>query len=120
MTVLIIDDNPSVRRLIQRAIRPIATEIWECEDGIGALAAFNAHRPDLILMDVRMPKMGGLAATRQILQSHPLARIVIVTDCDDEETRTAATEAGACGFASKQDLTELTEIIARTKYLAQL
>jgi CheY-like chemotaxis protein len=114
MTVLIVEDNVSVRRLLRRAVEQIATQIWECGDGAEALAAYNEQRPDLVLMDVRMPIMDGLAATRQIRRSDPAARIIIVTDCDDEETRAAASEAGAWGYALKQDLTILEALIGRS------
>ena len=56
--------------------------------------------------------MDGLIATRQIRKFDPAARIIIVTDCEDEETRAAARKAGACGFAVKQDLTTLEALIA--------
>lgn len=113
MTVLIVEDNAGVRRLLRRAVQQIATEIWECGDGVEALAAYGEHLPDLVLMDVRMPIMDGLAATRQIRKAYPQARIIIVTDCDDEETRAAANEAGAWGYALKQDLTTLEALIRR-------
>jgi DNA-binding response OmpR family regulator len=113
MTVLMVEDNARVRQLLRRAINEIATQIWECEDGADALSFYNNHRPDVVLMDVRMPRMDGLAATRQIRQAHPTARIVIVTDCDDEELRVAAREAGACDYALKQDLTGLASLIGK-------
>ena len=112
MTVLIVEDNASVRRILQRAIHQVATQIWECNDGADALSFYNDHRPDIVLMDIRMPRMDGLVATRQIRQIHPTARIVIVTDCDDEELRVAAREAGACGYALKQNLTELASLLS--------
>ena len=114
MTVLIVEDNASVRRLLRRAVQQIATEIWECSDGVEALTAYAEYLPDLVLMDVRMPIMDGLAATRQIRKAHPQARIIIVTDCDDEDMRAAASEAGASGYILKQDLTTLEALIGRS------
>jgi CheY-like chemotaxis protein len=113
MTVLIVEDNASVRRLLRRAVQQIATEIWECVDGAEALAVYSEQLPDVVLMDVRMPTMNGLAATRQIRKADPQARIIIVTDCDDEETRAAAREAGAWAYVLKQDLTTLEALIRR-------
>ena len=111
MTVLIVDDNPGVRRLLRRVVLDTATTVWECTDGAEALAAYAERLPDIVLMDIRMSRMDGLVATRQIRESHPEARVVMVTDYDDEDLRKAASEAGACGYALKQNLTELSSLI---------
>lgn len=107
MTILIVEDNPTVRRLIRRATSDIAENIVECEDGADSLAAYALCRPDLVLMDVRMPRMDGLTATRQLLREHPEAKVIILTDYNEDELRTAAREAGACAYALKHDLNEL-------------
>ena len=62
-------------------------------------------------MDVRIPGMDGLTATRQLKRVYPIARIFIVTDYDNDEMRNTAFEAGACGYALKQNLTELEGMI---------
>jgi two-component system response regulator DegU len=111
MTILIVEDNPTVRRLIRRATSDIADQILECDDGADALGLYTTHRPDVVLMDVRMPRMDGLSATREILRYHPGARIIIVTDYDDDELRNAAREAGACAYALKHNLTELDAVL---------
>jgi len=111
MTVLIVDDNPGVRRLLRRVVLDTASTVEECSDGAEALAVYAALRPDIVLMDIRMSNMDGLAATRQIREFHPEARVVMVTDYDDEDLRKAASEAGACGYALKQNLTELPGLI---------
>jgi CheY-like chemotaxis protein len=111
MTLLIVEDNPTVRKLIRRAAADVAEAIAECEDGAYSLAAYEAHRPDVVLMDVRMPLMDGLTATRLLLKHHPEARIVILTDYNDDEVREAARDAGACAYALKNNLTELDDIL---------
>jgi CheY-like chemotaxis protein len=111
MTVLIVDDNAAIRRLLRRAVIDTASDVWECSDGSEALAVYTDYRPDIVLMDIRMPRMDGLTATRQIRQFHPTARVVMVTDYDDEDLRNAASEAGACGYALKQNLTNLAGLI---------
>ena len=111
MKILIVEDNPTVRKLIRRATTDIADEMFEREDGADALAAYETCHPDIVLMDVKMPRMDGLTATRQVLRSHPKARIVIVTDYDDDELRRAAREAGACAYALKNNLTDLEAIL---------
>ncbi len=111
MKILIVDDNPTVRRLIRQAVREIAEETRECSDGNQSLAAYADFQPDLVLMDIRMPGMDGLTATKQLKRAYPSARIFIVTDYDDDEVRNAAQEAGACGYALKQNLTGLEDLI---------
>ena len=114
MTVLIVEDNASVRRLLRRAIQSVATDVWECADGSWALPSYRDHRPDIVLMDVRLPILDGIAATRLIRNFDAAARIIIVTDCDDEETRVEASEAGSCGYALKQDLTSLEALMVQS------
>ena len=109
--ILIVDDNVSVRRLIRQVVEEIAHDIYECSDGDQSLKAYMELQPDLVLMDVRMPGMDGLTATRLLKKTDPSARIIIVTDYDDEEVRSAAREAGACAYALKQNLTLLEEVI---------
>ena len=111
MKLLIVEDNASVRKLIRRATADIAEETIEREDGADALEAYEKHLPDVVLMDVKMPRMDGLTASRHILQRYPHARIVIVTDYDDDELRDAVRELGACAYASKNNLTDLEALI---------
>jgi len=111
MNVLIVDDNASVRRLLRRAISAEASFIWECGDGADAERAYGEHKPDIVLMDVRMSRMDGLAATRALRRADPRAKVVIVTDYDDDDIRGAASEAGASGYVLKQNLTELAELV---------
>ncbi len=111
VTLLIVDDSPGIRRLLRRLATDAAAEVWECCDGADALEAYTEHRPDVVLMDIRMPRMDGLSATREIRQFYPSARIVVVTDYDDPDLRDAARQVGACAFVLKQNLTNLPELI---------
>ncbi len=111
MKVLIVDDNPGIRRLLRRAVHGIAETIWDCSDGAQARTSYMHCKPDVVLMDIRMPKVDGLEATRQILGFDPSARIVIVTDYDDEDLRRAAAEAGACGYSLKEDVANLARML---------
>src|ERR1700749_2874824 len=76
MTFLIVEDNAGIRRLLRRTLVDTASAIWECTDGSDALAAYEEHRPDIVLMDIRMPLVDGLTATRQIRDYDPSARII--------------------------------------------
>ena len=107
MTILIVEDNAGVRRLLRAVLAEVATDIWECRDGADALAAYTAHQPDVVLMDIRMERMDGLAATREILLFDSSAKVLIVTDYNDDSLRNAAQETGACGYALKLNLLDL-------------
>ena len=111
MKFLIVDDSAQMRRCIKQFL-PDKIETVECRDGLEAIAAFTQHRPDWVLMDLRMKEMDGLEATAGILDSFPEARVVIVTDYDDPELRRAAREAGACGYINKRNLLELRKLLS--------
>jgi CheY-like chemotaxis protein len=112
MTFLIVEDNAGIRRMLRRILAGTASAIWECADGSEALAAYEEHRPDIVLMDLRMPHVDGLAATRQIRGYDPSARIIVVTDYLDEDMKTAALEAGAREYVLKQEISGLPEIVS--------
>jgi len=115
MMLLIVDDNAAMRRLLRRLTGDLAESVEECADGAEALAAYERHHfggADWVLMDIEMPVMDGLTATRQLRAAHPEARIVIVTKHNDEEVRAAAFRDGACGFVPKDNLLELRALIS--------
>ncbi len=113
MNFLIVDDNAAVRRLIAEIVLPFADEIRECSDGADALLAYNAKRPDLVLMDIRMGQVDGIEATKRIKAVDPSAKIIIVTDYDDEVLRQTAMRVGACGYALKDRLLDLVRMLER-------
>jgi DNA-binding NarL/FixJ family response regulator len=111
LKLLIVDDNAAVRRLIRSIVLPFASEIFECTDGADALSAYQTEGPDVVLMDIRMSEVDGIQATKQIKAADPTAKIVIVTDYDDDALRAAAMRAGACGYALKDNLLDLVRLL---------
>ena len=111
MKVLIVDDSAQMRLMIRKIIFRDSTEIFECEDGEDALNAFAAHHPDWILMDIQMERMDGISATKQIRNADPLAKVIIVTNYGDEQTRRAASRVGAHSFVTKENLYEINKIL---------
>src|SRR5215207_1147434 len=93
--ILIVDDSMPMRDLIKMTLAGAAEIVGECDDGAGALAAYERLQPDWVLMDIEMKGVDGITATRQITAAYPQARIIIVTDYDDDDLRRAAAEAGA-------------------------
>jgi CheY-like chemotaxis protein len=111
MTVLIVEDDRAMRQLIRRMIHDLVENLYECSSGGEAVVAYRTHRPDWVLMDIRMDGVDGLTATLQIITAWPEARVVIVTGYDDGSLRDAAREAGACHYVLKDDLHVLRSIL---------
>jgi predicted signal transduction protein with EAL and GGDEF domain/FixJ family two-component response regulator len=102
-TVLVADDDPVMRLLMLEMLEGVGLEGIEAADGQEAVTLAHAHAPDLILLDVEMPRMDGFAACRAIrdLPNGAMVPIVMVTGGDDLEAVTNAYEAGATDFVSK-------------------
>lgn len=107
MKVLIVEDHLPLRRVIRRVIGAWADEVCECGDGAAACALYANWHPDWVLMDIELPQLNGIAATRQICANYPDARIVIVTNYNDPTLQAAATQAGARGYVLKDNLLDL-------------
>jgi CheY-like chemotaxis protein len=111
VTLLIVDDNQEIRRMIRSLLEDLSTEIHECEDGAQAVAAYEQYRPDWVLMDLKMREVDGIAATRQIVADFPAAKICIVTNYDDAQLREAAQRAGACEYVVKENLLSIRQLL---------
>jgi CheY-like chemotaxis protein len=107
MRLLIVEDNPRMRRLLKSLAADFADEIFECEDGSEAFSSYAENQPDLVLMDVQMRDLDGISASRQIKQKFPQAKIVIVTNYDEPEVRQAVFDLGVSGFVLKENLLPL-------------
>jgi DNA-binding NarL/FixJ family response regulator len=112
--VMTVDDHPLMMAGIcgeinaQSDMRVVA----EAADGDAALTLFRVHRPDITLMDIRMPKVNGIAAISAIRQEFPRARIVVLTTTGGDVQAVRAFKAGAAGYLLKNLLrTELTDTI---------
>lgn len=101
--ILIVDDHSMVRMGMAGllAMESDMDVVAEAEDLEQAVAAFTSHRPDVVLMDVRMPGGGGLEALARIRALDSSARVVILSTYDLEEPILAAHAAGACGYLLK-------------------
>jgi DNA-binding NarL/FixJ family response regulator len=102
-TVLVCDDSALVRENLHRVLAsvPGITRIVDASSGEEALARWPVERPSLVLMDVRMPGIGGVEATRRLIARHPEAIVIMVTVAEDAEGVARAVASGARGYLVK-------------------
>jgi NarL family two-component system response regulator LiaR len=101
--VIIADDDPFARRVIKGALQVAGlTVVAEAKNGREAVQLALHYRPDVVVMDVLMPELDGILATRQILKVNPDQLVVVLTGGDERELGLLALTAGAVGFLSKE------------------
>jgi len=104
--VLIADDSAAFRNAVGLFLErlPQVEVIGAAEDGVHALALVASLRPDLVLMDLRMPRLGGLQATRRIRAKFPNVHVIMISLHDSQELRAASAASGADRFILKHCL----------------
>jgi DNA-binding NarL/FixJ family response regulator len=113
--LLLVDGNPllraGVRDLLARDLPPL-TRIVESGSAEEAIELCRRLNPDWVLMDIRLGGMDGIEGTRRIVAGNRDARVIMLTEYDDPGYRRAAAEAGAVGYVLKEDLEEVSTLIA--------
>ncbi|MBK7217650.1 MAG: response regulator transcription factor [Candidatus Promineofilum sp.] len=101
--LLLVDDQALFREGLHTllSLHEDLEVVGEAGNGLEALAAADALRPDVVLMDLRMPVLDGVAATRRLLAAHPTTRVIVVTTFDDDELVFDGLRAGAVGYLLK-------------------
>ena len=120
ITIVIADDQPTVRQGLRMrlALEEDMEIIGAAQDGSSAVNVVTRLKPDIVIMDLEMPVMDGLAATRRLQSLASDCRVIILTIHDDEANRKRAREAGAAGYVSKHadDIVLLNAIRAVANY----
>ncbi|MEH6387247.1 MULTISPECIES: UvrY/SirA/GacA family response regulator transcription factor [Pseudomonas] len=123
--VLVVDDHDLVRMGISRMLSdvPGLTVVGEADSGESAIEQARALKPDVVLMDVRMPGIGGLEATRKLIVQNKDLKIVAVTVCDEEPFPTRLMQAGATGYVTKgaaldEMVTAIRKVHAGQRYMS--
>jgi DNA-binding NarL/FixJ family response regulator len=124
-TVLVVDDHSLVRTGVVKIIShaPDLQVVAEAANGAEAVAAYEQFRPDVTLLDLRMPVMEGVEAVRRIRELDPQAKVIVLTTYDTDEDITRALKAGAKAYALK-DITAdeliacIRDVLAGKTYLA--
>ena len=103
VTVVVADDQAAVREglVLLLGTLPGITVVGQAEDGAAAVETVAATDPQVVLMDLNMPRLDGVAATRQIRADHPQTQVVVLTTYADDESIIAALQAGALGYLTK-------------------
>ncbi|MFH0904167.1 MAG: response regulator [Methanobacteriota archaeon] len=112
LKLLVVDDAPHVLKALRDTLEGRGYEVHEAVNGEEAVTMYREVRPDVVLMDILMPKMDGISATRNIIDCYPDAKIIAVTAVGKRGLEKECIEAGASGFVMKPFKTkELLNII---------
>ncbi len=125
INVLVVDDHDLVRTGIRRMLAdvPGIAVVGEAASGEEALQLARDLQPHVVLMDVRMPGIGGLEATRKLIRSYPQLRVIAVTACDEDPFPTRLLQAGASGYLTKGAALEemikaIRQVFAGQRYIS--
>lgn len=104
IATLIVDDDLTFRRVVRQLLEraPEVSVVGEATDGEEALQLTQTLRPDVVLMDIAMPRLDGLEATRRIKAERPEVKVIILTVHNEEAYRKTACERGADAFLAKK------------------
>src|SRR5947208_13921822 len=108
--VLVVDDGGDIREVLAEQLATHGFEVLMAGNGLAALLHVKRQRPEVVVLDVMMPRLGGLEALKRIRAFHPEAKVVVVSGSLDDEVRRQALALGAAGVLEKP--VSLTDILA--------
>jgi two-component system, NarL family, invasion response regulator UvrY len=117
MKILIVDDHPIVRAALHRLLAPEAAEIRDAASGEEAIEIFSSWRPNLTILDLNLPGIGGLAVLERLKATTPGTRVLVLSMHDDPMHATRALQGGAAGYVTKNAPPE--EIIEAVRRVAR-
>lgn len=110
--ILIVDDSSMMRKMIQKILQPGGhTIIGEAKNGAEAVDLYKSLQPDLVTMDITMRGMDGFTAAKEILRYDDEARIIFLSNLDEDKYGEDAQKLGAVGYVNKHKSRELLDII---------
>ncbi len=98
--ILVVDDEPQLRRAVRRALEGHGYEVREAEDGGSALTTFTAFKPDVVLLDLMLPDMSGVDVCRELRKDHATP-IIVLSVIGDQKTKVGALDEGADDYLTK-------------------
>jgi len=101
ITVLVVDDDRFVRELLKDAISPLGYRVIEAKDGEEAVSRFGADHPNVVMLDLVMPRRSGIEALEQMRRMDPRCRVLVVSSLETQSLKDSAMASGAIGFVVK-------------------
>jgi two-component system, NarL family, nitrate/nitrite response regulator NarL len=120
MKIMIVDDHDGMRNMIRHLIAAPGDTIQEFATAGEALRVAGEFKPDCVTMDISMPGLGAFEAVRDIRKAYPPARVIFVSSHEQSDYRRMAQEAGAVGYVTKDNLSELYLLVATKRLLTSL
>lgn len=111
--ILVVDDSKFIFEEMKFKLLPSDRyeAAYYCPDGEGILECYERYKPDLVTVDIVMPGIDGIEATKILMKKHPDAKVVVVTSMVFDDTEEDAQKAGACGFLAKPfEIKEMEEV----------
>ncbi len=115
MKLLIVDDNAEMRKLICSLVAEPDDSVFECDRGGMVLEMYSKEYPDYVLMDISMPEMSGIDATKNLIKKFPDAKVLIVSNYGDKELKGEAKNAGAEKYFLKDNLLDVKKYLLQQK-----
>jgi two-component system chemotaxis response regulator CheY len=113
-TILVVDDSSIMRKMIKQTLIGAGhTVVGEAKSGDDAVALYKDLKPELVTMDITMRGMDGIAAAKAILSLDPAARIIMLSNLDEDKFSQEATQVGAKGYINKHKTAEILDLIER-------
>ncbi len=110
--ILVVEDSTMMRRIIMKVLREAGHEVvGEASSGQNALELYQELKPDLVTMDITMRGMDGITASREILNADKNARILILSNLDEEKYREEVDKMGAIGLVNKHKTDQILELV---------
>lgn len=117
--LMIVDDDSGVRRLLRRLVQAMGHSVVEAADGTEAVATVRQERPDLVLLDMHMPRLDGIATLDALLDRWPGLGVIMMTGDGDAARAKMALERGACDFVPKPFDVEYLKVSVEANLLAR-
>ena len=113
-TILVVDDSSIMRKMIKQTLIGAGhTVVGEAKNGDDAVALYQGLQPDLVTMDITMRGMDGIAAAKAIITSDPDAKIIMLSNLDEDKFSKEAVQIGAKGYINTHKTTEILDLIER-------